>query len=172
MRLALKFAHKMKGKRGFTLIECMVYVALVGVLSACAIHCVLQHYGAISQSIARSMRCSACYLARDLLVRDIRMAQNSAAHWHMPSSHYVVWRTHATDIGWEHKDDRLIRYEGHYNPAERKWHAIKKSTALMPIKNASFALEQRNDIIHALNFSLQENAHALMGCAHPRGGST
>jgi len=157
-------------RRGFSLIECMVYCVALGILMVCCFNGVLVVYMNLAAAGNRAMCSTGLYGAHDQLVHDIRLAPAERAAWKKIEKQELVWRGKKEDMGWSVKDDRLLRLTGQYHAENNKWHKKVTSVVLTSVKSVAFAVQADADWVQAIRVILQKKSDSVASMVVLRNG--
>jgi len=145
----------MQHPKGFSLIECLVYCAVMGSLCMLAFSYFSRQNQALSNFIASAERTMACHATISLLSADIARADSSVMHWHK-DHHELVWRSSDHAIGWHWRENTIYRSKGDYDFVRHAW--INKSTALVARHAVHFELipKENNGRVIGVHYRLED----------------
>ena len=130
-------------KKGFLLLSFLLYLLLYILLTTLCFDWVLASFTTYTLRARRNAVVINAYTAHGLFIRDIHMAPLDVKEWKKISSSEVIWHYNNQDIGWCHKDKKLIRSEGHYNKQSDTWHKKINSIAAQHINTLTFAVTKQ-----------------------------
>lgn len=126
-------------RAGFSLIECMVYCLLIATIMMLWFNGVASFTRICTAQAYQTNSLSAVYSALDVFARDIRRAPHATYLWPViTDTAFVFTLPDLSNIGWEYRDDQLIRYHGNYNNAKKQWIKKTKSLILDNVQTCSF----------------------------------
>lgn len=141
-------------KRGFLLIECVMYCALLAILMCATLHLTLRVYQASRHAGATCTAWSQLETALDVFSRDVAQALPIAAHWEKDVSHIQFQTNEASAISWGLHKGSLVRRAREYNTQKKTWRSAVKSVAIE--KCADMHLDVAiNDEGHAQSVTLR-----------------
>ncbi len=130
-------------KKGFLLLSFLLYLLLFTLLTLLCFDWALTSFIAYTSRTRRSMAVTNAYIAHDLFIRDIHMAPLDIKEWKKISSSEIIWHYNNQDIGWCHKNKKLIRSEGYYNKQADRWHKKINSIAAQHINTLTFTVNKQ-----------------------------
>ncbi len=133
----------MDKKKGFLLLSFLLYLLLFTLLTLLCFNWALTSFTTYTLRTRRSMAVTNAYIAHDLFIRDIHMAPLDIKEWKKISSSEIIWHYNNQDIGWCHKNKKLIRSEGYYNKQANRWHKKINSIAAQYINTLTFVVNKQ-----------------------------
>ena len=130
-------------KKGFLLLSFLLYLLLFTLLTLLCFDWALTSFTTYTLRTRRSMAVTNAYIAHDLFIRDIHMAPLDIKEWKKISSSEIIWHYNNQDIGWCHKNKKLIRSEGYYNKQADRWHKKINSIAAQHINTLTFTVNKQ-----------------------------
>lgn len=98
---------------------------------------------------------STVYSALDVFARDIRKAPHAAYAWPLVTDiAFVFTLPDSSCIGWECKDNQLMRYQGTYDSTKKQWIKKTKSLILDGVHTCSFVFNRFNQEGMSVQLSL------------------
>ena len=160
---------RMGNKKGFLLLSFLLYLLLFTLLTGLCFNWALTSFTTYTLRARRSMAVTNAYIAHDLFIRDIYMAPLNIKEWKKISSSEIIWHYNNQDIGWCHKNKKLIRSEGYYNKQTDRWHKKINSIAAQHINSLIFTVKKQliSDRLIIKNITVecvigdQEHTHTL-----------
>jgi type II secretory pathway component PulJ len=132
-------------KSGFSLIECMVYCLIMATIMMLWFNGVASFTRICTAQMYQTNSLSTVYSALDVFTRDIRKAPHATYVWPVITDiAFVFTLPDASSIGWEYKNNRLLRYHGQYNSATKQWIKKTKSLILTDVQTCSFLFNRLN----------------------------
>jgi len=136
-----------KGHAGFSLLETMLYCMCLAILAIIWFQFLINTQGKMSKYSNQCNQLTELYGAYDVCLRDLRQAVVCKA-WHTIAHNMLVWQQSDTIwVGLLFEDNKLVRYEGTYNPQKSRWGAHKKSLVADALNNVSFVRKSQSIII-------------------------
>ena len=130
-------------KEGFLLLSFLLYLLLFTLLTTLCFDWALTSFTTYTLHAQRNMVVVNAYIAHDLFIRDVHMAPLDVKEWKKISSSEIIWHCNNQDIGWCHKNKKLIRSEGHYNKQADRWHKKINSIAAQHINTLTFTVKKQ-----------------------------
>jgi prepilin-type N-terminal cleavage/methylation domain-containing protein len=129
----------MKNRAGFTLIECMIYVFVLGVIALLFFSGTMRIYSHMRSAYSKNHLLLTLYTAGDVFARDLRQKppiNNEIFYRHDG----IAWRYEQTQtIGWSlEQKNTLVRHEGSYNYRTNTWSGGTKSIVCTGLTDAQF----------------------------------
>ncbi len=95
-------------KRGFTLIECIIAIALFALIAFLTTHFSVQCYTTITQLRTQSSALMMFNTAFDFLARDLKMAP-TMSEWKSKNKNDYTWRQGDAQLRWRIDENKLLR---------------------------------------------------------------
>jgi len=134
---------KIGKKRGFLLLSFLLYLLLFTLLATLCFDWVLTSFTTYTLRARRNAVIINAHTALDLFIRDVHMAPLDVKEWKKISSSEIIWHHNNQDIGWCHKNKKLIRSEGHYSKQSDTWHKKINSIAVQHINTLIFIVKEQ-----------------------------
>lgn len=114
-------------KNGFTLIEFIIYLMLFSIIVLLTSQWLVLSVGPLQKNNNILRDIVSLHTAHDVFMRDMISAPSHIDQWLERNSDLLIWRKNSTHIGWQIKNNRLIRISGNYDGSQ--WH--KKTQSLI-----------------------------------------
>lgn len=143
----------MHNQKGFCLISFLIYALCSFFIVCIAIQWFICIHKTIIKQLAHSQALIELHIVHDLLVRDIKSAKSHKQYWYITEDKEFIFEHMQGDIciGWQLKDDLLIRREGRYDQHEKKWKDSSHVTILSLISYFSCLYTIKNEKIANLH---------------------
>lgn len=131
-------------KKGFLLIECMVYCALSAIMVCCAMQILLKVQTMSKHATDVASSAAAIELALDIFAQDIAQAVPDIECWQV-KEHETFFSTDAkTTVAWRLEENRLIR-DVRTVSTKKEMPRVIKNVAIEHCKNISLSLHVNNE---------------------------
>lgn len=126
----------MKTGPGFSLIECLIYAAIMGILSVLVFSSFNRTVLGMFNYSQKQHIIMAQSTVEHLLHNDIQKASADASHWKIDESWLICRQAHEC-IGWHTKNSSLYRCKGIYNFTTNQWSKIKNALIASDVRHFS-----------------------------------
>lgn len=140
----------MNRRQGFLLIECCVYLVICAILTVTIMRWIAQSVLQAGQTMHVVDRGITSAVVLDVLMRDIQGAPSNRTAWVLESDH-MVWRINdMTAIGWYKDHTHLVRKEGTYDAALKRWEKHHTSTVAYNVNTFTCAAQIKDNRVQGI----------------------
>jgi prepilin-type N-terminal cleavage/methylation domain-containing protein len=152
-------------RKGFTLIECLIYLVLIAFIATISISAIKQLWDVCIRSEKKRTLLINMMAAHDVLLHDLQQAPQTKKKWKICDASCLIWRNqNEEDRGWVHEEGSLFRITGIYDSKKKSWQKKSKNLVAPGIQKVQFTYCGSSEISH-IDFALQDSYYTVQNRA-------